>query len=116
MQYLDNLDGVIYQETLMSKYRTLYENWGVSNLIFVYLNIAYIKNQHNINVAEHEEWKTICDLLISKWDDMASLSDPIFATELMSKELVEQYEIPELSEWEDDIVERASSWYSRRTA
>lgn len=114
MQYLDNLEGAIYQDTLMDKYRILYENWSTANLIFIYLNIAYIKSVHDINSVNHEEWKTIIDVLLNKWDDVASLTDPLFSVELLSRDLIEDYEIPDLDEYEDDIVERAKVWYANR--
>jgi hypothetical protein len=114
MQYLDNLEGAIYQDTLMDKYRILYENWSAANLIFIYLNIAYIKSVHDINSVNHEEWKTIIDVLLNKWDDVASLTDPLFSVELLSRDLIEDYEIPDLDEYEDDIVERAKVWYANR--
>jgi hypothetical protein len=115
MHYVDPKPGQIYDKTQVNRYRIRYQGYGAANLLIIYLNICYLKQVHDISVVSKEEWKVIIERMLVVWHEIIELTEPVWFANLLDYDDVEDYHMPVVDEWDDDIVERATRWYEKRT-
>ena len=115
MHYVDSVPGQIYDRTHVERYRIRYQNYGAANILNIYLNICYMKQVHDISVVSKEEWKVIIERMLVVWHDIIELTEPVWFAGLVDYDDVEDYHMPNVESWDDDIAERATRWYEKRT-